>query len=353
VIEEAEKNATVKLAAQKAKLQESFLGAAQPKPSLSAPTDNTHRISPGGADDPLQSVQKVEDGKLSEKPLGSEAKSADDVKSSTECLSVHAILDRINKDHGLEKSGATSDRLLPLLQLFKSRLEAFMFEATLFGRVLDQGITPDRGVASLLIELEGGRVRVKDARALRTLQLNFAGCIEPFPVVGALLVAKFAGVSFYVHPPKQSDVRTCMTMIPAWSIPCTPSKKDHVSEGASAKKKSKTEATPGDPPRVLLTPVVQEAKFRFCYPDFLTMKTEVVDVNVHALRLSDEVWRALPKDKDVLLERTAVEAAATKETVTVHSKAIEDKRSGSAGDKLAKEEKRKFLEDWPFPHLFR
>jgi hypothetical protein len=213
--------------------------------------------------------------------------------------------------------------------LKKARLTSYLLEVTQFGRALDAKISPDRCHQNIAVDDASLRV----AQATSSLHLNFVGQVSEVPGVGSLRICKFAGVSFYVRPPKQNDPLTCTEYFAAWAIP------------QSKKKTAKTQATPFKTQPITLKARCQQAKFKFTYPDFIQLKTESVDINVWCLNVAAGV--RLDIGATYSLEREDIDTQIAKAEVELFNQKFEKKPDED------KAQKKKFLEEWPFPHLFR
>ena len=211
-----------------------------------------------------------------------------------------------------------------------------MLEVTQFGRALDTKISPDRCHQNIAVDDASLRV----AQATSSLHLNFVGQVSEVPGVGSLRICKFAGVSFYVRPPKQNDPLTCTEYFAAWAIPQRKKKKPDTKTADS-----KTTQAHVLPEPITLKARCQQAKFKFTYPDFIQLKTESVDINVWCLNVAAGV--RLDIGATYSLEREDIDTQIAKAEVELFNQKFEKKPDED------KAQKKKFLEEWPFPHLFR
>jgi hypothetical protein len=302
VIEDAEK-ATVQIGA--------MLGSAQ-------------KCDPAD-DQPAQKKAKVEESATAQKPATPVSPKKYNEPAQ---LKVIQIMSRIRCDLGLERRGVAPDKLPALLCLFKSRLSAFLCEHTQFSRSLDQAITPDR---------LSGDINVTDMTSVcgpnfRSLHLNFTGPVSEVPTAGALEICTFAGVKFYVRSPKQSDPSTCTEFVTAWSIPV---------------KKKKPDAS--KPPPLVLNVEQRQTLFRFTYPEFVQVKTAAVDITLFCLKVCQT--SGYSQGEKCSLERAPISTMVVKADADVYATKMAKKDAGSNAE--GREAKKKFMEEWPFPHLFR
>lgn len=224
------------------------------------------------------------------------------------------------------------------IHLFKAKLQAFLVEACCCGHPMVESIAPDRA-------FEGMLLLKKDADALpgtggvywqksnKLVVLNFIGLVDFCPVAGALPLCKAFGLQWFMNPPKEKHCASFDAWWPAWCV------------GVVAKKKEKDEK--GKANELKLAISKNEVAFKFQYKVLLGVKTEVTTLSLWSLTFP----KGANAVSEVMVTHDPISEAITKDGL----KEFLDKIPRPAQRVKAaanREEKERFLNEWPCKHIF-
>ena len=116
----------------------------------------------------------------------------------------------------------------PLIDLFKHRLGAFLLELTQFQKPFDELVRPDRfpGMKYMMEENPTRKIlrpyvagTKEGLLAASSTFMSFIGPPSEVPVLGSQHVCSAFGIRWFVVAPKQTDVHSCRSFVPAWAVP--------------------------------------------------------------------------------------------------------------------------------------